>query len=117
MIRYYSPLVTLARSNLTSYYPCLTKDYKITQTQNQQTSTTSTTAPAATVSTNTTGGSCSSSASSPAMTEKVLSDVVPEEKKPLHPRLVGVVAQLEMKPLWDEFNELGTEMIVTKAGR
>ena len=22
-----------------------------------------------------------------------------------------------MKPLWDEFNELGTEMIVTKAGR
>ena len=25
--------------------------------------------------------------------------------------------QLEMKPLWDEFHELGTEMIVTKAGR
>ena len=22
-----------------------------------------------------------------------------------------------MKPLWEEFNELGTEMIVTKAGR
>ena len=38
-------------------------------------------------------------------------------KKPIHPKLGGVVAQLEMKPLWDEFNELGTEMIVTKAGR
>lgn len=38
-------------------------------------------------------------------------------KKPLHPKLVGIVASLEMKPLWDEFNELGTEMIVTKAGR
>ena len=38
-------------------------------------------------------------------------------KKPLHPCLVRVVAQLEMKPLWDEFHELGTEMIVTKAGR
>jgi hypothetical protein len=40
-----------------------------------------------------------------------------EEKKPLHPKLVSVIAHLEMKPLWDEFNELGTEMIVTKAGR
>ncbi|KAF4518870.1 hypothetical protein B566_EDAN006721 [Ephemera danica] len=37
--------------------------------------------------------------------------------KPVHPQLVGVSAALEMKPLWDEFNELGTEMIVTKAGR
>lgn len=26
-------------------------------------------------------------------------------------------ALLEMKPLWDEFHTLGTEMIVTKAGR
>ena len=33
------------------------------------------------------------------------------QKKPLHPKLVGIVASLEMKPLWDEFNELGTEMI------
>ena len=40
-----------------------------------------------------------------------------ENKKPLHPRLSAVVGQLEMKPLWEEFNELGTEMIVTKAGR
>lgn len=40
-----------------------------------------------------------------------------EAKKPLHPKLVAVNASLEMKALWDEFNELGTEMIVTKAGR
>jgi T-box protein 1 len=31
--------------------------------------------------------------------------------------LLGVGAQLEMKSLWDEFDSLGTEMIVTKAGR
>ena len=41
----------------------------------------------------------------------------PAPKKPLHPSLVGAQVQLEMKPLWDEFHELGTEMIVTKAGR
>ena len=42
----------------------------------------------------------------------------PQKKKlPLHNSLSRVVAQLEMKPLWDEFHELGTEMIVTKAGR
>lgn len=35
----------------------------------------------------------------------------------LHPKLINVTATLEMKALWDEFNELGTEMIVTKAGR
>ncbi|EFX85047.1 hypothetical protein DAPPUDRAFT_3881, partial [Daphnia pulex] len=34
-----------------------------------------------------------------------------------HAKLTGVNASLEMKALWDEFNELGTEMIVTKAGR
>lgn len=34
-----------------------------------------------------------------------------------HPKLSGVGAALEMKHLWEEFNELGTEMIVTKAGR
>lgn len=38
-------------------------------------------------------------------------------KKPLHPKLLNVNAHLEMKSLWDEFDELGTEMIVTKAGR
>ncbi|KAK5638193.1 hypothetical protein RI129_012488 [Pyrocoelia pectoralis] len=31
--------------------------------------------------------------------------------------LSTAVAILEMKPLWDEFHSLGTEMIVTKAGR
>lgn len=34
-----------------------------------------------------------------------------------HTKLTNVTATLEMKPLWEEFNELGTEMIVTKAGR
>lgn len=34
-----------------------------------------------------------------------------------HSKLTNVTATLEMKPLWEEFNELGTEMIVTKAGR
>ena len=37
--------------------------------------------------------------------------------KPVHPKLANVVAMLEMKELWDEFHHLGTEMIVTKAGR
>nr|XP_033775706.1 T-box transcription factor TBX1-like [Geotrypetes seraphini] len=32
-------------------------------------------------------------------------------------RVSGVSVQLEMKTLWEEFNRLGTEMIVTKAGR
>ncbi|KAK3591469.1 hypothetical protein CHS0354_031575 [Potamilus streckersoni] len=40
-----------------------------------------------------------------------------DSKKPLHQKLINVTAQLEMKSLWDEFDELGTEMIVTKAGR
>ncbi len=30
---------------------------------------------------------------------------------------ISFKVQLEMKSLWEEFNELGTEMIVTKAGR
>ena len=42
---------------------------------------------------------------------------VPKERKPLHPKLLQVSAALEMKDLWDEFDHLGTEMIVTKAGR
>lgn len=40
-----------------------------------------------------------------------------DEKKPLHRKLINVSVQLEMKDLWDEFDHLGTEMIVTKAGR
>ncbi|XP_027711760.1 T-box transcription factor TBX10 [Vombatus ursinus] len=34
-----------------------------------------------------------------------------------NPHLSNVTVQLEMKSLWEEFNQLGTEMIVTKAGR
>jgi len=48
-------------------------------------------------------------------TQPAAATVRPE--KPLHPKLLGVGAQLEMKSLWDEFDSLGTEMIVTKAGR
>lgn len=40
-----------------------------------------------------------------------------QPEKPLHHKLLNVGAQLEMKSLWDEFDSLGTEMIVTKAGR
>jgi len=45
------------------------------------------------------------------------STAVVRPEKPLHHKLLGVGAQLEMKSLWDEFDSLGTEMIVTKAGR
>ncbi|OXU25287.1 hypothetical protein TSAR_017022 [Trichomalopsis sarcophagae] len=38
-------------------------------------------------------------------------------KKPLHPALLGAGGALEARPLWEEFHQLGTEMIVTKAGR
>lgn len=38
-------------------------------------------------------------------------------KKPIHPALINVSAALEARPLWEEFYQLGTEMIVTKAGR
>lgn len=48
---------------------------------------------------------------------RLADDLDSESKKPLHSKLTGVNASLEMKALWDEFNELGTEMIVTKAGR
>ncbi|XP_046608594.1 T-box transcription factor TBX10 isoform X1 [Neodiprion pinetum] len=38
-------------------------------------------------------------------------------KRPLHPALSAVGIALEARPLWEEFHQLGTEMIVTKAGR
>lgn len=38
-------------------------------------------------------------------------------KRPLHQALISASAALEAKPLWEEFHQLGTEMIVTKAGR
>ena len=42
---------------------------------------------------------------------------LPTSGKVCHQNLQHVFAQLEMKQLWDEFHQLGTEMIVTKAGR
>lgn len=47
--------------------------------------------------------------------DRKILDVVANNQE--HPKLSGVGAALEMKHLWEEFNELGTEMIVTKAGR
>lgn len=38
-------------------------------------------------------------------------------EKQLHPKLGNIRVQIESKSLWDEFDQLGTEMIVTKAGR
>ncbi|XP_023566324.1 T-box transcription factor TBX10 isoform X1 [Octodon degus] len=55
-------------------------------------------------------GPCTSSSEAQAMAET-------PSQSPKNPRVSGVTVQLEMKPLWEEFNQLGTEMIVTKAGR
>lgn len=55
-------------------------------------------------------GSCTMSTEAYAMAE-------PTGQGPKNPRVSSVMVQLEMKPLWEEFNQLGTEMIVTKAGR
>ena len=52
---------------------------------------------------------CSSSSSSSTPNGKTI------VKK--NPKVANINVQLEMKALWDEFNQLGTEMIVTKAGR
>lgn len=41
----------------------------------------------------------------------------PPGQGPKNPHVSSVTVQLEMKALWEEFNQLGTEMIVTKAGR
>uniref|UniRef100_A0A8C9A5Q1 T-box transcription factor 10 n=1 Tax=Prolemur simus TaxID=1328070 RepID=A0A8C9A5Q1_PROSS len=55
-------------------------------------------------------GPCASSTGAHAVTE-------PTGQGPKNPRVSNVTVQLEMRPLWEEFNQLGTEMIVTKAGR
>lgn len=55
-------------------------------------------------------GSCTMSTEAQAMAEAT-------GQGPKNPRVSSVMVQLEMKPLWEEFNQLGTEMIVTKAGR
>ena len=39
------------------------------------------------------------------------------DEKPMSAKVSNVEVKLEMKALWDEFHSLGTEMIVTKAGR
>lgn len=52
---------------------------------------------------------CSSTSSSSTPNSK------PPAKK--NAKVSNINVQLEMKALWDEFNQLGTEMIVTKAGR
>ncbi|KAM4707610.1 T-box transcription factor TBX1 isoform 2-T2 [Discoglossus pictus] len=55
------------------------------------------------------GASSSSCSSTPGSSSKA-----PIKK---NPKVANITVQLEMKALWDEFNQLGTEMIVTKAGR
>jgi hypothetical protein len=40
-----------------------------------------------------------------------------EIKKPMHPKLANIIMIIESKSLWDEFDKLGTEMIVTRSGR
>ncbi|XP_015781875.1 T-box transcription factor TBX1-like isoform X2 [Tetranychus urticae] len=64
---------------------------------------------------------CSSNSTSPTveptLTSSPSSTSSFSSKPELHRKLWQVKAILEMKCLWDEFNALGTEMIVTKAGR
>jgi hypothetical protein len=43
--------------------------------------------------------------------------VQPREEKSLSPDLLHVQCHLEMKELWEKFNDLGTEMIITRSGR
>lgn len=61
----------------------------------------------------------SSPHSSPGMTSPDVIQNKKEAKQPVqkNPKVASIQARLEMKKLWDEFNDLGTEMIVTKAGR
>ncbi|CAF0819664.1 unnamed protein product [Rotaria sordida] len=46
-----------------------------------------------------------------------ISNGINEIKKTLHPKLANIKMVLESKSLWDEFDKLGTEMIVTRSGR
>jgi len=45
------------------------------------------------------------------------SNRIDEIKIPFHPKLANIKMVLESKSLWDDFDKLGTEMIVTRAGR
>ncbi|OCT98317.1 hypothetical protein XELAEV_18010548mg [Xenopus laevis] len=58
--------------------------------------------------------SCASSTPGSGSTGSSSSNKAPVKK---NPKVANINVQLEMKALWDEFNQLGTEMIVTKAGR
>ncbi|XP_068099342.1 T-box transcription factor TBX1 isoform X2 [Hyperolius riggenbachi] len=60
------------------------------------------------------GASSCSSTSTPGSSGSNSSSKAPVKK---NPKVANISVQLEMKALWDEFNQLGTEMIVTKAGR
>ncbi|XP_067395964.1 T-box transcription factor TBX1 isoform X2 [Emydura macquarii macquarii] len=60
------------------------------------------------------GGGGSAAVSSCASAPGATAAKAPVKK---NPKVANVSVQLEMKALWDEFNQLGTEMIVTKAGR
>uniref|UniRef100_G3TPV6 T-box transcription factor 10 n=1 Tax=Loxodonta africana TaxID=9785 RepID=G3TPV6_LOXAF len=55
-------------------------------------------------------GPCTGSSGTPASAE-------PVGQGPKNPHVSSVTVQLEMKALWEEFHQLGTEMIVSKAGR
>ena len=51
-------------------------------------------------------------------TESVASsEELPASLKPSNPGLEDLKCILETKELWNKFNDLGTEMIITKSGR
>ena len=56
-----------------------------------------------------------SPASSPPQVQSSCSQAA--ASRPLCNGLINARVDLEMKSLWEEFHSLGTEMIVTKAGR
>lgn len=41
----------------------------------------------------------------------------PQLMMPSRPMLPGVEAKLENNDLWQQFHQIGTEMIITKSGR
>ncbi|XP_076806522.1 T-box transcription factor TBX1-like [Clavelina lepadiformis] len=58
-----------------------------------------------------------SSINAPSPNDVSMTSCVREEPVQKNEKVRKVEARLEMKSLWGEFNDLGTEMIVTKAGR
>lgn len=47
----------------------------------------------------------------------IKSEDMAESSRPKHPALSNVICTLETKELWNKFDDLGTEMIITKSGR